>query len=134
MNILLLPLGNLQCSWVLGLIEDDWTGKWFMLKARCNPSCRKSLDFPGFNGNESWILCVTTYRPSIYQDKIQRDLCLECNSVSTLQLIPKTCHFWLGPLISLLQDEPFHGHHFLLPDPGRQQPGMGDIPQGSWSR
>ena len=64
MNTLLLPLGNLQCSWVLGLIEDDWTGKWFMLKARCNPSCRKSLDFPGFNGNESWILCVTTYRLS----------------------------------------------------------------------
>ncbi|OWK18124.1 hypothetical protein Celaphus_00009034, partial [Cervus elaphus hippelaphus] len=28
-------------------------------------------------------------------------------------------------------DEALRGHHFLLPDPGCQQPEMGNIPQGS---
>lgn len=46
----------------------------------------------------------------------------------------QTCHPCLCLLISLQQDEAFHGHHFLLPDPGRQQPEMGYIRQGSWSR
>ena len=36
--------GELAVQLGFWLREDAGTGKWFMLKARCNPSCRKSLD------------------------------------------------------------------------------------------
>lgn len=43
-----LAFGKLAVQLGFWLIEDAGTGKWFMLKARCNPSCRKSLGFQDF--------------------------------------------------------------------------------------
>ena len=84
---LLMPLGNLQCSWVSGLTEDDWTGKWFMPIAILHTG--NHWDFKDSHENENWILCNTIYHLSIYWDKIQWHLFLECKDVSTLQLPPQ---------------------------------------------